>query len=60
MDPGAPLDLGLPWWMAAAMVGMWVALVVGIVAVARQRRRLRRAPRPEIRPAEPGEDLELY
>lgn len=42
------------------MAGVWATLVVGIVAVARQRRRLRRARQPEIRRAEPGEDLELY
>jgi hypothetical protein len=55
-----PLDAGWPWWMGLAGVGLWASLVVGIVAVARQRQRLRRDRRPQLQHPDPGDDVELY
>jgi hypothetical protein len=44
------LPTSIPWWMGVGMVGAWLALVAGIVMVARTRRRLARANKPTVFP----------
>jgi hypothetical protein len=42
------LPMTIPWWMAVAIVGSWLAVIGGIVAIAYGRRRLARARRPTL------------
>ena len=50
----------LPWWMVAAVVALWLTLVVGILSLVRHLLRARAdRRRTERRPA-PTTDLELY
>ena len=58
MGDEAPIPLGLPWWLAAAMVLLWLAVLAGAVSLARYRLR-RCAERRTRRRRPPGDAIEL-
>lgn len=64
---GASCDLptGLPWYFGLVIAVLWLALVVGAVAVARRllqarRERRRTTDRRALGPASPGTDVERW
>ncbi|HEX2850673.1 MAG TPA: hypothetical protein VHN98_08980 [Acidimicrobiales bacterium] len=59
----------LPWWMAGAILVVWLGAVMGVVVLARHRLALRaerrrseqaRRARREVDPSTPGRDIEPW